>query len=206
MRNILTVTLFGLIIYSCSSSKQDYTYYDIDNQEISKSKFRQKRSTNEFLDIEIDSLNQKKLVERTNSGKIENIKVYRSLISNKSADEIDISKPIVIIYYPGKDPYNSNGLETKESIRNWYKILEKGVEQLNANSPVYLYKDKEGLEKFKGIINWYKDPNELTEKLFFNYHYPGSSFVVISPDGKYISYFGEFAKEHVWSAINQISE
>ena len=70
MRKILTITIIGLIIYSCSSSKRDFTYLDIDNKKISKSKFRQKRSTNKYLDIQIDSLNQKKLIERTKKGKL----------------------------------------------------------------------------------------------------------------------------------------
>ncbi len=83
MRKILTITIIGLIIYSCSSSQRDFIYLDIDNNEISKSKFRQKKSTNKYLDVQIDSLNQKKLIERTKKGKIENLKIFRSLISNK---------------------------------------------------------------------------------------------------------------------------
>jgi hypothetical protein len=206
MRKILTITIIGLIIYSCSSSQRDFTYLDIDNKEISKSKFRQKRSTNKYLDVQIDSLNQIKLIERTNKGKIENLKIFRSLISNKSSEKIDYSKPIVVLYYPGKDPCNSSGSATKESLKNWYRTLEDGIQQLKANAPIYLYKEKEGLEKYEGVIKWYKDPDGLTEKLFFKYHYPCSSFVVISSSGEYVSYFGEFSKEYVWNAINLVSE
>ena len=206
MRKILTITIIGLIIYSCSSSKRDFTYLDIDNKKISKSKFRQKRSTNKYLDIQIDSLNQKKLIERTKTGKIDKIEVYRSLISNKSSEKLDFSKPVVIVYYPGKDPCNSSGLQSKESIQNWYSNLEDGIQQLNANAPIYLYKVKDGLEKYEGLLDWHKDPDGITEKLFFNNHYPCSSFVVISPNGNYLSYFGEFGKEYVWNAINIVSE
>ncbi|GAA4646194.1 hypothetical protein GCM10023115_41540 [Pontixanthobacter gangjinensis] len=203
---LFTITLIGLIIYSCSTSKKDYTYYDIDNQEISRSKFRKKRSTNKYLDIQIDSLNQRKLIKRTKTGKIDNIEVYRSLISNKSSEKLDFSKPLVILYYPGKDPCNSSGLQTEEFIRNWYSSLESGIQQLNANNPVYLYKDKEGLEKYEGLINWYKDPDGITERLFFNNHYPCSSFVVISPKGDYVSYFGEYGPEYVWKAVKLVSK
>ncbi|MEE3243986.1 MAG: hypothetical protein VX226_04965, partial [Bacteroidota bacterium] len=185
---------------------RDFTYLDIDNKEISRSKFRQKRSTNQYLDIQIDSLNQKKLIERTKTGKLKNFEAYRSLISNKFLEKLDNTKPIVIIYHPGKDACNSSGSATKETLKNWYKTLEDGVQQLKANAPIYLYKEKEGLEKYDGILNWHKDPDGLTEKLFFKYHYPCSSFVVISSDGEYVSYFGEFSKEYVWNAINLISE
>ena len=206
MRKILTLIISGILINSCSSSQGDFTYLDINNNEISKSKFRQKRSTNQYLDIQIDSLNQKKLIERTKTGKLENFEAYRSLVSNKTSVKLDNTKPLVIIYHPGKDACNSSGSATKETLKNWYKTLEDGVQQLKANAPIYLYKEKEGLEKYDGILNWHKDPDGLTEKLFFKYHYPCSSFVVISSDGEYVSYFGEFSKEYVWNAINLISE
>ena len=206
MRKILTLIISGILINSCSSSQGDFTYLDINNNEISKSKFRQKRSTNQYLDIQIDSLNQKKLIERTKTGKLENFEAYRSLVSNKTSEKIDNTKPLVIIYHPGKDACNSSGSATKETLKNWHKTLEDGVQQLKANAPIYLYKEKEGLEKYDGVLNWHKDPDGLTEKLFFKYHYPCSSFVVISSDGEYISYFGEFSKEYVWNAINLISK
>lgn len=205
MRKILTLIISGILINSCSSQR-DFTYLDIDNKEISRSKFRQKRSTNQYLDIQIDSLNQKKLIERTKTGKLENFEAYRSLVSNKTSVKLDNTKPLVIIYHPGKDACNSSGSATKETLKNWYKTLEDGVQQLKANAPIYLYKEKEGLEKYDGILNWHKDPDGLTEKLFFKYHYPCSSFVVISSDGEYVSYFGEFSKEYVWNAINLISK
>ena len=206
MRKILTLIISGILINSCSSSQGDFTYLDINNNEISKSKFRQKRSTNQYLDIQIDSLNQKKLIERTKTGKLENFEAYRSLVSNKTSVKLDNTKPLVIIYHPGKDACNSSGSATKETLKNWYETLEDGVQQLKANAPIYLYKEKEGLEKYDGILNWHKDPDGLTEKLFFKYHYPCSSFVVISSDGEYVSYFGEFSKEYVWNAINLISK
>lgn len=206
MRKILTLIISGILINSCSSSQGDFTYLDFNNNEISRSKFRQKRSTNQYLDIQIDSLNQKKLIERTKTGKLENFEAYRSLVSNKSSEKIDNTKPLVIIYHPGKDACNSSGSATKETLKNWYGTLEDGVQQLKANAPIYLYKEKEALEKYDGILNWHKDPDGLTEKLFFKYHYPCSSFVVISSDGEYVSYFGEFSKEYVWNAINLISE
>jgi len=206
MRKILTLIISGILINSCSSSQGDFTYLDINNNEISKSKFRQKRSTNQYLDIQIDSLNQKKLIERTKTGKLENFEAYRSLVSNKTSVKLDNTKPLVIIYHPGKDACNSSGSATKETLKNWHKTLEDGVQQLKANAPIYLYKEKEGLEKYDGVLNWHKDPDGLTEKLFFKYHYPCSSFVVISSDGEYVSYFGEFSKEYVWNAINLISE
>lgn len=206
MRKILTIVITGLILYSCSSSKRNITYLDSQNREISKSKFQQRKSSHEFLSVQIDSLNQRKLTEKTKTGEIDNLNTYRSLISNISSEDIDVSKPLVIIYYPGKDPCNSSGSATGASLKTWYDNLENGLRQLNANAPVYLYKEKEGLEKYEGLMDWHKDPDGLTEKLFFEYHYPCASFVVISPNGEYVSYFGEFGKTFVWNAVNLISD
>lgn len=206
MRKILTIVITGFILYSCSSSKRNITYLDSQNREISKSKFQQRKSSHEFLSIQIDSLNQRKLTEKTKTGEIDNLNTYRSLISNISSEDIDVSKPLVIIYYPGKDPCNSSGSATGASLKTWYDNLENGLRQLNTNAPVYLYKEKEGLEKYEGLMDWHKDPDGLTEKLFFEYHYPCSSFVVISPNGEYVSYFGEFGKTFVWNAVNLISD
>jgi len=86
-----------------------------------------------------------------------------------------------------------------------HKSLKCGVKKLNANAPIYLYKDNSGLEKYNKVIKWYKDPNELTEKLFFKHHYPCSSFVVIAPNGDFISYFGEFSQKRVFNAIDYVS-
>jgi hypothetical protein len=41
---------------------------------------------------------------------------------------------------------------------------------------------------------------KIVENLFFEHHYPCSSFAVISKNGDYISYFGEIGKEYIWEA------
>ena len=54
-------------------------------------------------------------------------------------------------------------------------------------------------------MDWYKDPYHIIEKLFFKYHYPCSSFVVISKTGEFSSYFGEISKENVWEAAEKMT-
>lgn len=64
MKKILLTLTFGILIYSCSSSKIRNKYFDENNVEISKSKFYQIRSTSKLLDIPGDSANHKKLTLR----------------------------------------------------------------------------------------------------------------------------------------------
>ncbi len=203
MKKILQIAIIGILIYSCSATKTGKAptrYFDENNVEISKSKFNRIRSTNKLLDIPGDSTNHKKLTLREKRGKITNRALLETLLEKEINQELDSTKPIVIIYYPGKDPCNSSGSATKESRKNWFGQLEDGIDQVAQTKPIYIYKDNDGLKKYDGILTWHKDPERTIERLFFEYHYPCSSFVVISKEGNYISYFGEFGKEYVWEA------
>ena len=84
--------------------------------------------------------------------------------------------------------------------------MEKGIYKIAQSKPVYIYKDRNGLEKFRSVLPWMQDPGKTIERLFFKYHYPCYSFTVIANDGKYISYFGEFTKESVWAAIKLLAK
>ena len=143
---------------------------------------------------------------REKRGKITNRALLESLLEKETNQELDSNKPIVIIYYPGKDRCNSSGSATKESRKIWFGQLEDGINQVAQTKPIYIYKDNDGLEKYDGVLTWHKDPDGTIERLFFKYHYPCSSFVVISKDGDYISYFGEFGKQYVWEATQLMNK
>jgi len=209
MKKILLTLIFGILIYSCTSTKignHKTKYFDENNMEISRSKFNRIRSTSKLLNIPGDSVNHKKLTLREKSGKITNRAILESLLEKETNQELDSNKPIVIVYYPGKDPCNSSGTATKESRKIWFWQLENGINQVAKIKPIYIYKDNDGLEKYDGVLTWYKDPEGTIERQFFEYHYPCSSFVVISKDGNYISYFGEFGKETVWEATQLMNK
>lgn len=209
IRKILLIFIIGIIIFSCSTAKneKDKTrYFDENNVEISKTKFNQIRSTNKFLEIPGDSINHKKLTLREKRGKINDRKSLELLLKENTNIQLDSYKPIVIIYYPGKDRCNASGTTDKEWIKSWYVQLEDGLNQIAQIKPLYIFKDNDGLEKYNGILRWHKDPDRTIERLFFEYHYPCSSFVVISKNGDYISYFGEFGKEYVWEATQAMNK
>lgn len=201
-KHVLTI-IIGILICSCSATKSGNNktrYFDENYVEISKSKFNRIRSTNKLLDVPGDSVNHKKLTLREKRGKINDRKSLEIFLENAISRELDSEKPIVIIYYPGEDTCNSSGTANKEWIANWYGQLEEGLNQIAGVSPLYIYKDNDGLKKYDGILNWNKDPEGTVERLFFEHNYPCSSFVVVSKDGNYISYFGEFVKKYVFEA------
>lgn len=179
MKKSLFILFFGILISSCSSSKgrtQKKKYFNENNVKISKSKFRKIRATNRLLDIPGDSAHHRKLTLREKRGKITNRPILELLLENEINREIDSTKPIVIIFYPGKDACNSSGSASKEQRKYWFDILEDGVYQLAKTKPIYIYKEKEGLEKYHGILTWHKDPDQTIERLFFEHHYPCSYF------------------------------
>lgn len=209
MKKVLQITVIGILIYSCSTTKtgkETIRYFDENNIEISKSKFNRIRSRNRLLDVPGDSINFKKLTLREKRGQITNRALLETLLEKEINQELDSTKPLVIIYYPGKDPCNSSNSATKESRRNWFEQLEEGINQVAQTKPIYIYKDNDGLKKYDGILTWHKDPESTVERLFFKHHYPCNSFVVISKEGNYISYFGEFRKEYVWEATHLMNK
>lgn len=198
-----------IIMHSCSVSNignNAIRYFDENNLEISKSKFNRIRSSNKLLDIPGDSAHFRRLIFREKRGNITNKAKLLTLLEKASNQQIDSLRPLVIIFHHGKDPCNISQTSNKEWITNWWKELEEGLIQIAHVKPLYFYKNNDGLEKYNGILNWYKDPEGTIERLFFKYHFPCNSFVVISIDGEYISYFGEFEKEYVWEAAQIMSK
>lgn len=206
---IVLILFIVLLNSACSTSKiksSDIRYFNHKNIEISKEKFYKIRSTNEYLDIPGDSINHLKLTVREKRGKISIRKNLEEVLESLTNRKIDSTSPIVIIYHPGKDRCNSSGTKDKVWIQKWHDQLSEGLKRMANIEPFYIYKSYDGLEKYNGILNYYKDPNRLIESLFFEYHYPCSSFVVISKSGNYISYFGEFSKDYVWRATDKLIE
>lgn len=206
MKKILFLIALAALTMSCSSSKTSRTkYFDESNNEISRSEFRKYKSTYEYLEIPGDSANQKKLTLRENRGQISNRKSLEKILKTENHIEIDSAKPLIIIYYPGQDKCNEVFVDRPDHLLQWYNELNRGVQKIAEIQPIYIYKNKIGLESLEPSMKWHPDPNETFENLFFKHHYPCQSFVVISSNGNYISYFGEFPKEYVWEATELLS-
>jgi len=75
---------------------------------------------------------------------------------------------------------------------------------IEAQDPIYTFKNYEGLKKYGKILKWNKDIGQTIENLFFQHHYPCSSFVIINNKGEYFSSFGEFGKEYVWKVLKKM--
>ena len=119
-------------------------------------------------------------------------------------DSID-NKLIVIIYYPGKD--NCNGMEEYSTWNIFDKDYLKNLEKISDISHHWIYKDDENLKYYyKRKKGWKKDSKQFVEKMFFKYHYPCFSCVVIDSKGNFIANYGEFGKQTVWEISEELKK
>ncbi|WP_346861486.1 hypothetical protein [uncultured Draconibacterium sp.] len=205
MKKISYTLLFTILSIFCFAQNSEVMYFDENATEISKIEFDTKLESRNYLEIPGEKRSVKTLVLRKNQGEIINVGKIYSLLKTSTGQTLNRQKPLVVIFYPGKDENNSGGQNDRISIRIRKKELCKGLQEVAGVEPIYIYKDNTGLEKQKNFITWHKDPEAFFEKNFFKHHYPGSSFVVISDKGEYISYYGEFPNEFVWDAAQKLS-
>ena len=198
--------LLLLLVLIVQNTVNAQTYYDADNNKIDKTTFDKLLAIKEYYHVENDSLKAFKLMYRNNRGERGSLGDSENLfkeLNEKLNLKLDSSKPLIIYYYPGKDPCNSGGMYT---IRREYlkssKQLDKKVKRLTDVNILRVYKDDDGLTT-KEDIDWKKDPNGLIENLFFNYHYGCESFVIINKE-KYLAFFGEYGHNQVTESLKEI--
>lgn len=204
---LIVFILFSLL--SVSQVAQDptasFTYYDTNGKEISKRKFEKKRNTYKVLDIVLDSLKEKRLIERYEIGKLKNVNTVYKFLSSELNISLDTTQSLVIIYYPGVDRCNSSGNATKESNKKRFEKMEVKLKKFTSNSVLYMVKQNEPIFKTEVLVPWLYDPKGLIEKYFFKHHYPCKSYVVINPYGVYKSYFGEYDHDQAIEDVKLLS-
>jgi hypothetical protein len=205
MTKTLYLLLSTLLICSLSFSqsnkknKDNYKFFDENYNPISQIDYEKKRKEYRLLSIQGDSINHRILSTRGIEGTLKNRRQFDSILSLATNKKIDSTKPLIIIYYPGKDPCNSSGSATRKTKRIWFNLMEFGINDRKESNIIYVYKTRRGL--IDGRREWIKDPERTIERLFFKRHYPCSSFVIISENNKYKSHFGEFSKEYLWRSF-----
>lgn len=178
------------------------TYFDEDDKIISEKGFNDRVISYPTLKVCNDSLQKCKIIPtRGEEGTIETDQLFSDLEKSLKI-KIDTAKPTIITFHPGKDRCNSGGTSTAHSEFLWHKGKEELSNQVKQSNFFYIYKDKTNLKSIKKL-HWYKDPKNIVENTFFQYHYPCSSYVIIY-NNKYLSYFGEFSQDQVVNDLKTI--
>jgi len=150
--------------------------------------------------------NEQVLIFRMPFGQIDNpMEFYEAL---GLMEEFKAGKPIVVIFYPGKDECNSTGSNEKNSkfYQKDHDWLMKNIAKKGAFGPAYIYKNPSGLEKYAGIMTWSPDPDSRFEQTFFKYPYPCRSFVVLDTSGNYRAILGEFPNSQIVEALKKLEK
>jgi len=149
-------------------------------------------------------VNEQVLVHRMPFGQVDNAEALYSALGLEELRKA--GKPIVVIFYPGKDECNSTG--SNEGNTKFYQKdhdwLQKNISSKGGYGPIYLYRNPAGLEKYAGIMTWQSDPQGLFEKTFFKFPYPCRSFVVVDYTGNYRAILGEFPNSQIVAALKKL--
>jgi len=205
-----TIYILILIVLhiSCSTNKINYDgikYCNELGEMISKAKYGKKIEKRTHFGIENNETKEYKLINRLQQGKtlikdqlVEAFKTEYDLI-------LDENKLIVLLYYPDNKEVLNYDLFRRNFMKKKYKDLEKKLKKIGSNEVLYIHNSKIKFEQNE-VVNWIPDPNGIVENTFFIYDQFGNSFVVISPNGEFISYYGEYANEEIWEACEQLTK
>jgi hypothetical protein len=206
MKRFLILFLTIQILAETSISFAQNSYRNEMGGTISREQYEKQILEGPYFGVPGKDTDEQVLVFRMPFGQIENpSSFYKALGLN---EVMKAGKPIVVIFYPGKDECNSTGLNEGNTkfYQKDHKWLQKNIVSKGGYGPTYLYRNPAGLEKYAGIMTWHADPEGLFEKTFFKFPYPCRSFVVIDPDGNYRAILGEFPNSQIVVALKKLSK
>lgn len=198
----ISLPIFFLLSLLASFHGFGQTYYNESGKRITLEDYEGKILNGPYFGVPGEEEGVMKLVHRMPAGLVDAKPIYQKLGLEDAYRE---GKPLIVIYYPGKDECNSAGLgNAPQSLQKNVKAVARYAEKNDAVSPLYIYKNPHGLEKYQGIQQWAADPEGLFEKEFFKYPYPCGSFVVISPKGNYRGILGGYPISQIDVALKKL--
>lgn len=201
------VIVLSFINYVSFSQDIEKKCLDIDNNEITKKQFYKQidYKVNHEVFLKSDSLIIGMLVRRKNVGKLDKtqLKQLRQYLSRLSSKTVEASKTILINYLSStpKTPYFGKKSQWTIFKEEYSTSLNEipNIQQIWMNNP-----DNQNLDYFHNDrINWIEDSSRIIENLFFPYEFEFGNFVIINPNGSYISYYAEYGKDEVLSFIDE---
>lgn len=197
LRNL--AVLFSLLCCSVFSFGQEIQFFDVQGNRIDKTKFERQldNRVNLALSFQKGKITETRLLTRRMTGILsqDTLKVILSNLKELEANKVNHAKMIIINYHQGNDACNTSGSTDPLQYAMWINHYKDQVARLPNTSQFFISATKDVPERSKGVIEWYIDKSTFIEKSFFKFQYPCGSFVIIKPDGKYLAYFGEYAKD-----------
>lgn len=181
---------------------QAQSYFNELGKRITYADYEQKILSGPYFGVPGEKDGDQKLVHRMPAG-LTNAKLFYEKLGMLA--EFQAGRPLVVIFYPGKDECNSAASTSDPKLlRSNHEAVLKYAKKFGTASPVYLYQQSHGLEKYAGIHTWIPDPEGAFAQQFFQFPYPCKSFVVISPKGNYRAILGEFPISQISVALKKL--
>jgi hypothetical protein len=178
------------------------SYFNELGNRITYADYEQKILSGPYFGVPGAKEGDKKLVHRMPAG-LTNAKLFYEKLGMLA--DFQAGRPLVVIFYPGKDECNSAASTSDPKLlRSNHEAVLKYAQKFETATPVYLYQQPHGLEKYAGIQTWLPDPEGIFATHFFQFPYPCKSFVVISPKGNYRAILGEFPISQISVALKKL--
>ena len=195
-------SIFIFLLFSSSYMGKAQSYFNEFGRRIVKADYEDKILNGPYFGVPGEQEGDMKLVHRMPVGLTDAKLFYQKL--GREAD-FAAGKPLIVVFYPGKDECNSTGLANDpKNLANDHKAILRYAEKHKASEPVFVYENPHGLEKYEGIITWIPDPEGIFKAKFFPFPFPCRSFVVISPKGNYRAILGEFPTSQIDVALKKL--
>ncbi|MFD1063753.1 hypothetical protein ACFQ1Q_10895 [Winogradskyella litorisediminis] len=214
MKYLVFVLSVWFSFLAFGQKKKPIYYWDVDNSIMTKRNFLKKKTDGIkngtyylSLAFENDTCYIRKLESRKNYGKLNKDEL---IVLNKYLNELEFkpsARLSIIQFHPGKDRCNSGRLYFKGQNSSYGNSYLKNLKNKISLNNYRIYKkdstlDYSGFNRFK----WNFDEKRLIENMFFKYHYPCGSFVVIDNlTHKYISIYGEYGSSSVTKIVEEIA-
>ncbi|WP_370174536.1 hypothetical protein [Leeuwenhoekiella palythoae] len=195
--------VLSILILFCLTATAQQKYMDYNNQLISERDLKQHYKGRNYFAIETTIPNVTKLILRTQEDTLQQVESLYAHLEEITGQTLERDKMLAIIYHPGADRCNTTGTATPRTNKIWYREMERKLKRIADINIVYIYKNDEALDRWKDS-NWTEDKNQIIERLFFKYHYPCGSFIVVHPSGHYKSGLGEYSKSWVWKLTEEL--
>jgi hypothetical protein len=194
--------LLAFIVGLFSDPTYSQSYFNEFGKRIIKAEYEDKILNGPYFGVPGTSQGDMKLVHRMPVGVTDARIFYEKL---GLMEDFRAGKPLIVIYYPGKDECNSTGLSNNpQGFLARKKAILKYAEKNQAAQPKFIYGNPHGLEKYQGIIEWIPDPEGIFQQYFFQFPYPCGSFVVIHPKGNYRAILGEYPVSQIDVALKKL--
>ncbi|MXV17596.1 hypothetical protein [Hufsiella ginkgonis] len=211
MKNLLVI-MFFMLTGVCAAFSQETEYYEVDGKQVSKGEFLIAARKPGMIEGYLAANGRKEYRVFGSSGRgvkpADSLVMLRNYLQLISKTVIPSDEVLLIEYYPGVDPCNKHFEEPgrmKDFVirdENYYQMLVKGYKNV---SRFNICESFDGLKYLRKVKTYYPDTEQLVKKLFFNYHFPCGSFVVIKPDGSYYAHYGEYPRIHVAKIISEMA-